>query len=77
MRVAYSFCMNTFNGLLIGLTLLVSLRGLTPVCVIMLVSVFLPTFLAILTGHEVRTGFLRRLLGRSNHTLFCCIFIIL
>jgi hypothetical protein len=68
--------MNTFSGLLIGLTLLAGPEGLTPVCVIMLVSVFLPTFHAILTGHELRTGFFRRLLGRSNCTLFHYIFIV-
>jgi len=67
--------MNTINGLLFGVTLLVSPRGLTPVRVIMLVSVFLPTFHAILTGHEVRIGFFRRLLGCSNCTLFNYIFL--
>ena len=59
MHVAYSSCVDTSSGLLIGLTLLAGPRGLTPVCVIMLVSVFLPTLHAILTGHELRTGFFR------------------
>jgi hypothetical protein len=58
------------------LTLFVSPWGLTRVHAIVLVSVFLPAFHAILTGHELRTGFFRRLLVRSDCALFHYIFII-